>query len=113
MESKSSRNQEIRSSADFKDRAIPLGEAPRPDHGESAASQSVNQLIHPIENFHDKAQSFFDERAVATAEPNQRVGVVIDSDIAPYFPTAESVNEALRALENIGRRNGKTTSATK
>jgi hypothetical protein len=109
MDGKSSRNQEIHPIADFKDRAIPLG-ATRPDHAKPAASQSVNQVIHPIANFHDMAQSF-DEKGTDAAQPNERVEIVIDSDIAPFFPTAESVNEALRALVQIARRNGKPNAA--
>jgi hypothetical protein len=39
--------------------------------------------------------------------------VALDSDVLAYFPDSESVNEALRALVKIARRNGKTTSTTK
>ena len=35
--------------------------------------------------------------------------VVLDPDVAALFPNAESVNEALRALVNIARRNGKAS----
>lgn len=34
--------------------------------------------------------------------------VVLDADVAAYFPDAESVNEALRALVKIARRIEKT-----
>jgi hypothetical protein len=33
--------------------------------------------------------------------------VMLDSDVADVFPDTESVNEALRALAKIARRNGK------
>ena len=39
--------------------------------------------------------------------------VALDRDVALFFPDSESVNEALRALVKIARRNGKTTSTTK
>jgi hypothetical protein len=54
MHEKSSRNQEIRPIADFRDRAIPLSDAVA-DHAQPAASQSVNQVIHPFADFRDKA----------------------------------------------------------
>lgn len=34
--------------------------------------------------------------------------VMLDSDVAAVFPDTESVNEALRALAKIARRNGKS-----
>jgi hypothetical protein len=37
--------------------------------------------------------------------------VVLAPDVAAMFPDAESVNEALRALVKIARRNGKKTAA--
>ena len=33
--------------------------------------------------------------------------IVLDPDIAPYFPNAAAVNDALRELVKIARRNGK------
>ena len=39
--------------------------------------------------------------------------VALDPDVVAFFPDSESVNEALRALVKIARRNGKTTSTTK
>jgi hypothetical protein len=39
--------------------------------------------------------------------------VALDPDVLAFFPDSESVNEALRALVKIARRNGKTTSTTK
>jgi hypothetical protein len=37
--------------------------------------------------------------------------VVLDPDVAALFPNAKSVNEALRALVKIARRNGKAGAA--
>jgi hypothetical protein len=37
--------------------------------------------------------------------------VVLDPDVAALFPNAKSVNEALRALVKIARRNGKASAA--
>jgi hypothetical protein len=37
--------------------------------------------------------------------------VVLDPDVAAVFPDAKSVNDALRALVKIARRNGKTITA--
>ena len=37
--------------------------------------------------------------------------VALDPDVAVYFPDAESVNDALRALVKIARRNGKPTTS--
>jgi hypothetical protein len=39
--------------------------------------------------------------------------VVLDPDVAAFFPNAESVNEALRALVKIAGRNGKNVPSTK
>lgn len=39
--------------------------------------------------------------------------VALDPDVIAFFPDSESVNEALRALVKIARRNGRTTSTTK
>jgi hypothetical protein len=106
MEGKSSRNQEILPIAVFKDRAISLNAAPQPA-GASLAGQSSNQPIIPIAVVHGIAQPVKEQAATATVA-NERVQILIDIDIAPYFPTAESVNDALRALVTIARRNGKT-----
>lgn len=37
--------------------------------------------------------------------------VLLDPDVAAVFPNAESVNDALRALVKIARRNGKPSAA--
>ncbi len=37
--------------------------------------------------------------------------VLLDPDVAAFFPNAESVNDALRALVKIARRNGKPSAA--
>ncbi len=37
--------------------------------------------------------------------------VVLDPDVASVFPNAKSVNEALRELVRIARRNGKASAA--
>jgi polysaccharide deacetylase 2 family uncharacterized protein YibQ len=38
--------------------------------------------------------------------------VALDADVVAFFPDSESVNEALRALVKIARRNGKTAANT-
>lgn len=37
--------------------------------------------------------------------------VALDPDVVAFFPDSESVNEALRALVRIARRNGKLNAA--
>jgi hypothetical protein len=39
----------------------------------------------------------------------QSTAIVLDADIAPYFPDAAAVNAALRELVKIANRNGKST----
>jgi hypothetical protein len=39
--------------------------------------------------------------------------ITLDPDVAVFFPNAKSVNEALRALVKIARRNGQSSSTTK
>ena len=42
---------------------------------------------------------------------DQEKTIVLDPDVAPYFPDAAAVNDALRALVRIARKNGKATSS--
>jgi hypothetical protein len=109
MDGKSNRNEEIKILAEFRDRAIPSREAPT-DHGQPVGSRSVNQEIHPFADFRDKAQPL-DEKKTAASATNVRVEIVIDADIAPFFPTNESVNEALRKWLSIAGLDGNPNAA--
>jgi hypothetical protein len=108
----SSRNEEIHPLADFKAHAIPLSGAPAAN-GAPAGSKCANQVIHPFADFHDFAITL-DGKKSAADEPGKnakladetRSAIVLEPDVAAAFPDSASVNEALRALVNIARRNG-------
>jgi hypothetical protein len=95
VSSNSSLNQQIHPIADFNDRVVSFVEGVDVASGQSSTRSEI-QSVAPIAKFEDRVES----------SSSAALEVTIDSDLAPYFPTAESVNDALRALVAIARRNG-------